>query len=289
MGPWDDLEVDSDGEELLDWLWDLPDRYDVGVDDDPEPRAVGAASGLGAAGVTKHLRAAGEAPPTAFDDRVTEAIESLAPVADADDGYEYDYAAFSQGLTVRPRPGRFTARELAAVAAVLVVIVAGIGLGYSLFNTGAGKGSKPSNLAIGPPTTPVTSFNPSPGPLVELPTTADTTATSDSTTTTLLPAASVPGVVGVATTSTTVHRCAVHMAAVLPMAEILPMAELSDSTSSTSSTTSTTSTTMPTSTTTSTSTSTSTTTDVTTTTTQAPTTTVAPTTQPTAPPTTACR
>ena len=274
------MEIDSDGEELLDWLWDLPDRYDVGVDDDAEPRAVGASSGLGAAGVAKRLRTAGEAPQTAFDDRATEAVEPVFPVADPDDGYEYDYdGVLSQGLTVRPRPGRFTARELAAVAAVLVVIVAGIGLGYSLFNTGSGKGSKRSNLAIGPPTTPVTSFNPSPAPLVDLPTTPDTTATSDSTTTTLVPLPSVPGVVVLATTSTTVHRCAVHMAAVLPMAQ------LSDSTSSTSSTTSTTT---PTSTTTSTSTTTTSTTQVTTTTTQAPTTTVAPTTQPTAPPTTAC-
>ncbi len=58
MAPWDDVEVDSDGDELNDWLWDVPERYDVGSEDEPTARpgwlrttpAEGASANISAAG-----------------------------------------------------------------------------------------------------------------------------------------------------------------------------------------------------------------------------------------------
>ncbi|MDQ1359014.1 MAG: hypothetical protein QOG44_3387 [Acidimicrobiaceae bacterium] len=278
MGPWDGVEVDSDGDELLDWLWDLPDRYDVGIEDDPEPAfadpaatlAVGAVGAGGAAGVRKHLRAAGEPRATVLDDTV--AVEQVAPAADtADDDYEFDYdAAFTPAMSAEPRPPRFTTRELAAAAAVLVVVVAGAGLGYSLFSKGSGKGSKPSNLAIGTPSTTATTLVLNSIPPVTLPTTVDTTPTTGPPVT-ATPPASVPGVLPADTTTTAPQRCVVHMAMILPM-----VADQADPTSTTTTTVpATTTTTLPT-----------TTTAPPTTTTQPPPTTPPPTTLPHPPPTT---
>ena len=57
MSSWDDIEVDTDGDELLDWLLDIPDRYDTGIED-PPAATIGSRSGA-----RKHLRTPGEAPP----------------------------------------------------------------------------------------------------------------------------------------------------------------------------------------------------------------------------------
>jgi hypothetical protein len=217
MGPWDDVEVDSDGEELLDWLWDLPDRYDVGVDDDPVA-ATAAPAMVAPTGVRKHRRPAFDAAPEAFDDRPTEALDPIETYAD--DAYEYgqEYDATLTPFPLpAPRTSRFTLRELAAGAAVVLVVVAGIGLGYRLFTNGSGTAGRPSNLAIGTATTTVTTFDPVVIPPVVIPTTGDTTTTSTPPTpptpptTAPLPSSSVPGGLAVgATTSTTrpAHVCA---------------------------------------------------------------------------------
>jgi hypothetical protein len=192
MSSWDDVEVDSDGE-LLDWLWDIPDRYDVGIEESPE---------TGGAAIPDDLRVPAAAtalawpPPPAPEDSPTVA---MAPVSVFADG-RFDSRPVAMVATSRRR---FAARDLATVAGVILIVAAALGIGYSLF---AGKGSKsggnPASVAVGGATTTVPAFGATPATIA-----VDTT-TSLPPTTPAPVASSVPAVVAAtsSTTATTVRR-----------------------------------------------------------------------------------
>ncbi|MDQ6616653.1 MAG: hypothetical protein M3083_18395 [Actinomycetota bacterium] len=233
MGPWDDAEVDSDGDELLDWLWDLPDRYDVGIEDNPLITGV-TADGTGEAGIRKHLRRPGEDLTGTEFSPLTELIDDRPPVA-VGSGLPSDrdttrFAPLAATPSAAYRPRRFTPHDRARAAAVLLIVAAGGGIGYLLFgHNGSPKASKPSNLAIGTPQTTVAY------PVVVPPVITATTVPGD--TTTSIPATpgasgpgasgpgtsglgAVPGAVvgGTSTTSTTApaRHCVVKMSALVP-------------------------------------------------------------------------
>ncbi len=212
MTPWDDVEVDSDGDEMLDWLWDLPDRYDVGIEDDPTaPGAV--VDDAGRPGVRKRLRRADEAmAPAAVpeaaawrdDDRPTQALDLAEPFDDADYGDEAMLAPVGQRESWL---SRYTSRELATAAAVFLAVIALAGIGYAVVSNN-GAPPKHSNLAIGSePTTATTVAGviATPGAATTSPT--DTTVPPDTTTTAPPPTdTSAPGAFG-GFTSTTLHQC----------------------------------------------------------------------------------
>jgi hypothetical protein len=221
MTPWDDVEVDSDGDEMLDWLWDLPDRYDVGIEDDPTaPGAV--VDGAGRPGVRKRVRrpdeaaAAAAAPKAAAgpdDDRPTLAVDLAEPFDDVDYGGDTMFAPASRRESWL---SRYTTRELATAAAVFLGVIALAGIGYAV-TSNKGGAPKPSNLAIGSaPTTATTVAGviATPGAATTSPT--DTTVPPDTTTSTPPPTdTSVPGAFG-GFTSTTVHQCIYTVAFRLP-------------------------------------------------------------------------
>jgi hypothetical protein len=192
MASWEDSEVDSDRDELLDWLWDIPDRYDVGIDEDSEDGDQGAASG-----VRKRLRRPGEGavvggapPPLLIDDQPTQAMPTVA--AFADDDYENALAPL---LAPDRPPSRFSGRGIASAAVVLLVIVAGVGLGYSLFGKSNSTKTPNHNLAVETPTTtPETTVDLGAVPLPLVTTTSTTTA------------ATTTSSVAATTTSTAVKR-----------------------------------------------------------------------------------
>lgn len=199
MGPWDGTEVDTDGDELLDWLWDFPERYDVGGDD-----YASAPVATSVTGVRKHLRRPGgaaappvraPAPPSGqYDDRPTLALDPIVSYQD-----EPEAVGYHRFVGDRGRPRRFTGRDLAAAAAVVLVVAVGAVVGYTMFHRSS-KTPRPANLAIATPTT----TNPAPSLLP----TVDTTPTSVDATTSIPPtsvptASSVPGAVIGAATSTT--------------------------------------------------------------------------------------
>jgi len=196
MAPWDDSEVDSDGGELLDWLWDLPDRYDVGYEDDQQS--------AGAASVRKHVRRpAGDAPEPdgawwseGGNDQPT---ISFAPIDPVDE--DVDTPVPVMALAARRGSSRFNARDLAAAAALFLVVAGAIALGYSLLR-GSNK-PRSANLVIGnSTTTQPTSFDQSVIPPVATSASTDTTSTTVGTTTTV---SSIPAF-GVGVTTTTVRR-----------------------------------------------------------------------------------
>jgi hypothetical protein len=207
MGPWDGVDVDSDGGELLDWLWDFPERYDVGIADEPLP--AGGAVGTSPSGVRKHLRLGGAAlavgaarPEALVDDRPTVAMDSI----DADD-YEEDGSEYPPTGFIPLRRRRVSARNLAAAAAVIVVVAAGVGIGYTLFKGKGTSSGKPNNLAISTPSTTLATQSVIP-PADTTPTSSDTTTSIPATT--LPSSSSVPGIIPAASTTTTTGRCTLN-------------------------------------------------------------------------------
>jgi hypothetical protein len=204
MSSWDDVGVDTDGDELLDWLLDIPDRYDVGVEDPT------GAELTGRSGIKKHLRSPGDAPfaasaPVPGDDRPTVAIDSFQASGDYD---EYATAPVPIVYGGGGRRRRFSTRSLVGALGVLVIIVAGAAVGFALFGS---KGSKtPKRLVISTPST-LPGFTPGTA-------SADNTTTSSSSTTTTVPGSSttVPAVIVIPNTTTTTVRCARVTAAFLP-------------------------------------------------------------------------
>jgi hypothetical protein len=197
MDPWDDAEVDSDGDELLDWLWDLPDRYDVGYEDDQQGTATGGEA-VAAAGVRKHARRPADNQSNAqggwWSGQADEPTVALDPYDDERQS-PVPVLALSGG---RRGPSRFNARDLAAAAAVFLVVTGAIALGYSLLR-GSNKPKSPNLVIANATTTQPTSFDQSViPPLASIPP-VDTTTTDGSTTT----VSSVPAVVVGGTTSTT--------------------------------------------------------------------------------------
>lgn len=194
MSSWDDVEVDSDGDELLDWLWDIPDRYDVGIEDaeGDEPN-------------TRRFRAR----PAAAGDTPTEIVDPFNAFSrDQDERYGTGPVAF-----VAERGGawsRITVRDIVAVAGVVLVIAGGLGLGYRVFSHKGSSAAKPSNLTVGTPTTaPVTTFDQTFG-VVPGGTTTSVPPTTEPVTT-----SSVPGVI-LGTTSTTARHTTTTRATVPP-------------------------------------------------------------------------
>jgi hypothetical protein len=194
MSSWDDVEVDSDGDELLDWLWDIPDRYDVGIED--------------AEGDVPNARRF-RARPAVPGDNPTEIVDPFNAFSrDQDVGYGTGPVPF-----VAERGGawsRITVRDIVVVAGVVLVIAAGLGLGYKVFSHQGSNAAKPSKLAVGSPTTgPVTTFDQTFGVVP-----ADTT-TSVPPTTEPVTTSSVPAVIA-ATTSTTARHTTTTRATVPP-------------------------------------------------------------------------
>lgn len=220
MTPWDDVEVDSDGDEMLDWLWDLPDRYDVGIEDDPTaPGAV--VHGAGRPGVRKRVRRPDEAAAAAVpeaaaglaDDRPTLAVDLAEPFNDVDYGGD---AMFAPGSHRESWLSRYTTRELATAAAVFLGVIALAGIGYAV-TSNKGGAPKPSNLAIGSaPTTATTVAGVIATPGAATTSSTDTTVPPDTTSTAPPPTdTSVPSAFG-GFTSTTVHQCIYTVAFRLP-------------------------------------------------------------------------
>lgn len=155
MAPSEDTVVGSDGDELLDWLWDLPDRYDVGFADEPRPADAGPAA-AGVAPVRKHLRRPGGAAAT-----------TVAASAMPDDGWptqgmraigapsfsEEDDSEFSSGPGGSWGSG---GRRLAVVAAAVLAVAALAGVAFVLF----GSKHKPGGVAIKSPATTATTQPP---------------------------------------------------------------------------------------------------------------------------------
>jgi hypothetical protein len=194
MSSWDDVEVDSDGE-LLDWLWDIPDRYDVGIDESRDAAGADIPDDLpvpGAAGT-----ALSWPPPSAAS--ADSPTVAMAPVSVFADG-RFDSRPVAMVATSRRR---FAARDLATVAGLILIVAAGLGIGYSVFaGKGAKSGGTPASVAVGGATTTVPAFGSTP-----------TTVTGDTSTalppTTPAPvASSVPLAVAAtsSTTATTVRR-----------------------------------------------------------------------------------
>ena len=243
-------DVDSDGDELLDWLWDLPDRYDLGFEEDPLSTgptrgatmvgAVASEQPLPAPGIKKHLRKAGEHDAEPSVDVTgpsvdTAAHNTLGPGSEAaEDGASMDTAAIGTldwgGVDHDPVPGsgirkrtldpaayreplafeespsrRFSRRDIMAAAAVLFVVVAGVGVGVAL--SSGGKHGKTGTVAIGAPST--TQFAPTTLDLGIAPPVTDTTLPPDTTptATTVVPAVTPnPNVVPVVVPTTVPGR-----------------------------------------------------------------------------------
>ena len=194
MSSWDDVEVDSDGE-LLDWLWDIPDRYDVGIDEsrDAAGAAIPGDPAMPGAGATA---LSWPPPPAAPADSPTVA---MAPVSVFADG-RFDSQPAAMLATSRRR---FAARDLATVAGVILIVAAGLGIGYSVFaGKGAKSGGTPASVAVGDTTTTVPAFGSSPA------TVPGDTSTSLPPTTPAPVASSVPLAVAAtsSTTATTLRR-----------------------------------------------------------------------------------
>jgi hypothetical protein len=179
MSSWDDAEVDSDGDELLDWLWDIPDRYDVGIDD----------AEVDEPGSTRRFRS-----------RPADVVDPFNGFAQDQDE---DFASGAVPLLAyagRTR-SRITARDAVAVAGVVLVIAGGAGIGYRVFAPKGSTPAKQSNLAVGTPSTaPATSFDPTFGAAP-----GDTT-TSVPPTTEAATTSSLPGAIAAVTSTTAVKR-----------------------------------------------------------------------------------
>jgi hypothetical protein len=214
MAPRDDVEVESDGDELLDWLWDFPERYDVGVEEAAPPPVMlaggaGVAAGAGMPEVRKHLRRPGDAAVISSAstgvDRPTVAMDAVDPFEDDEEGTE-----FIPALAAERRRRRLTTRDMATAAAVLLVVAVGVGVGYKLFaGNGSGTTGPPSKLAISSPTTVPPNLDQ--GVLAPVTTpSSDTTTTTPATTVAAPPppaAASVPAIVSTGTTTPAVVGC----------------------------------------------------------------------------------
>src|SRR5580658_8073911 len=165
MAPSDDAAVNGDGDELLEWLWDLPERYDVGIDDDQlgsgpvpavptvrkhlrKPGETEAAAADAAAEVTPTpppLRIPSASPfripsqpstptwgpspnPTRYDDdRPTLAVDAVNPYAGEGDG-----PALATILAADHRPSRFNFKDMASAVAVFLVVAIAVGGAYTL-------------------------------------------------------------------------------------------------------------------------------------------------------------
>lgn len=186
MSSWDDVEVDSDGE-LLDWLWDIPDRYDVGIDESPDAAGAAIPDDLRVPAATARYWPPLPVAPT---DSPTVAMSPVSVFADG----RFDGRPVAMEATSRRR---FSARDVATVAGVILVVAAGLGIGYSLFaGKGAKSGGTPASVAVGDATTTVPAFGSTP-----------TTVPGDTTTslppTTPAPVASSVPLAVAATSSTT--------------------------------------------------------------------------------------
>ena len=188
MSSWDDVEVDSDGE-LLDWLWDIPDRYDVGIDESRD------AAGAAIPDDLRVPRAATTAlswpPPSAAPaDAPTVAMAPVSVFADD----RFDSRPVAMLATSRRR---FAARDLATVAGVILIVAAGLGIGYSVFaGKGAKSGGTPASVAVGNATTTVPAFG-------SYPTTVPSDTSTSLPPTTPVPVASSVPLAAAATPSTT--------------------------------------------------------------------------------------
>ncbi|MGH9124355.1 MAG: hypothetical protein ACRDZ8_06465 [Acidimicrobiales bacterium] len=182
MASWDDTMVENDGDELVDWLWDLPDSYDVGYDDAPPTVAAGVTT-VGGATVRKRLRRQGEpAEGGSSVDWPTQGMDAVA--FDAGDRSTEFLSAHQPR-----RKRRFTVNSLGAVAAIVFVLLGIVGLAYALLHNGSSNKIDINASAtttsvvqqqVVVPTVPVTSptdTTPSTTPTTTADTTPDTTPT----------------------------------------------------------------------------------------------------------------
>ncbi|HEX3542071.1 MAG TPA: hypothetical protein VHT75_16685 [Acidimicrobiales bacterium] len=201
MAP-EDEPVDPRNAELLDWLWNIPDppvAQDLAGPSDltarlrwPEPEGPAAAQGddqptqavppVAGAPFDPYYQpvpgsgAAGAPPPP----------PASGPGEYRPAGFDYDAALAPIFAGQVPRQ-RFSWKRLLPTAAVLLVILAGVGVGYKLFGTTGSP--KPANITFGGPTTdPSTTLA-----AVAVPVFGDTTTSSSSTSTTTTPTTTPAG------------------------------------------------------------------------------------------------
>ena len=197
-------EAGFGGDETLDWLWDLDDRYVVGaLDDDPTGRSkeVPTVPAAGS-GVKKHLR---KQRVLVGDGAAVAAADEMGP----DHGGEETAAIATPFLVggklrspLRDRlihDGRLTR---GAMAAAIVLFLAFGGIAFSLLNRGGGSNHPSSRVAISPTTDTTTPQDTT----VAQPPTSDTTPTTAVVTTPV--AAVTPTGTTVFNTPTTVRSCA---------------------------------------------------------------------------------
>jgi hypothetical protein len=197
-------EAGFNGDETLDWLWDLDDRYDVGaLDDDPTggSKEVPTAAAAGS-GVKKHLR---KQRVLVGDGAAVAAGDEMGP----DDGGEETAAIATPFLVggklrspLRDRlihDGRLTR---GGIAAAIVLFLAFGGIAFSVLNRGGGSNHPSNRVAISPTTDTTTPQDTT----VAQPPTSDTTPTTAVTTTPV--AAVTPTGTTVFNTPTTVRSCA---------------------------------------------------------------------------------
>ncbi|MDP9073171.1 MAG: hypothetical protein M3N98_03170, partial [Actinomycetota bacterium] len=154
-----------DGDETLDWLWDLDDRYDVGpVDGGPTSEVAAVSAG---SGVKKHLRKPRvRAEPVAVPAMVAAgaATEAASVTGRPKESEESDQGEATgavpipiglparSGRSVRDRlvhDGRLTR---GGVAAALLLVLGLGGIAFALSQSGGGKSHLSSNVAISPTT-----------------------------------------------------------------------------------------------------------------------------------------
>lgn len=195
-------EVDPRNTELLDWLWNIPEP--------PVAQDLAAPSDL-----TARLRwpEAQERAAAGAEEQPTTAVDPVAPAgaAAASDpyrqpvpgsgaagvppsgpgehrpaGFDYDAALAPIFAGQVPRE-RHPWKRLLAATAVLLVVLAGVGVGYKLFGSTASP--KPANITFGGVTTDSSTTVAS----VAAPVFGDTTTSGPSTTTTTPPPTTTPG------------------------------------------------------------------------------------------------
>ena len=227
MAP-EDEPVDPRNAELLDWLWNIPDppvAQDLAGPSEltarlrwPEPEEPGPAR----AG-DQPTRVAPPVAGTSFDPYYQPVPGSGAagtpPPPPASGPGEYRPAGFDYDAALAPifagqvpRP-RYSWQRLLTTAAVLVVVLAGVGIGYKLFGTTASP--KPANITFGGTTTDSSTSVAS----VAAPVFGDTTTSSSSTTTaptTTTPGPTVPAAASPSGTTTTTSRSTTTVARPTP-------------------------------------------------------------------------